>query len=169
MTGHRGRESLIVATTMAELTEGAETMTNRMTATELAQHRVSVDADALSNAFARRIDEGYDMLDAAEPTSLVPIPSWGRDGWDLGDWPCWAYLIPRVVPTEDWMGWLLVEYITGTARAWVFPTREERNRAIDLFAHTFWSQTGTVEADPDDERYCGPFSWSRLDREPTTV
>jgi len=140
---------------------------HRMTAEELAQCRVNVDRVHIARAFARMVSEGYDMLEAAERSSLVAIPAWGRDGWDLGEWPCWAYLVPRIVPTATNGGeWLLVEYITGTVRAWSFATKEIRNRAIDLLAHAFWAETKTVDADPDDERYCGPFSWERLDAVP---
>ena len=138
---------------------------HRMTANELAQCRVNVGEVHLARTFARMVSDGYDMCEAAERSSLVAIPSWGRDGWDLGNWPCWAYLVPRIVPT-DGAGWLLVEYITGTVRAWSFATKDVRNRAIDLLAHAFWAQTETVDADPDDERYCGPFSWARLDAQP---
>jgi hypothetical protein len=31
--------------------------------------------------------DGYDWMDRVHRSRWAPIPSWGRDGWDLGDWP----------------------------------------------------------------------------------
>ena len=35
---------------------------------------------------ARGWDDGYDWM-AKVRRPWAPVPSWGRDGWDMGDWP----------------------------------------------------------------------------------
>lgn len=32
-------------------------------------------------------DDGYTWMGAAQRRGFEPRPSWGHDGWDLGDWP----------------------------------------------------------------------------------
>ena len=34
-----------------------------------------------------RGDDGYERIEVARRWKWEAIPSWGRDGWDLGDWP----------------------------------------------------------------------------------
>jgi hypothetical protein len=47
--------------------------------------------------------DGYDwMEEVQERTSWAVIPSWGRDGWDMGSWPyVQMYTCVRVVPEDQ--------------------------------------------------------------------
>lgn len=54
------------------------------------------DLPALPNGHDHGGD-GYDWMDLAQRTPWVVIPSWGRDGWDLGSWPYVQVLTCAVV------------------------------------------------------------------------
>lgn len=112
-------------------------------------------------------DEGYDFIDPAGTRGYTVIPNWGRDGWDLGDWPYVMYFINPITNT-------VMEYVEGDLTFWQYATRAQALERIDqLFLA--WSEpvkerlekldrmpTTTREV-PDE--YRGPFSWARLERE----
>lgn len=110
--------------------------------------------------------DGYDVMEAAAHERWVAIPAWGRDGWDLGDWP---YVVIYARRTPD--AHQLVYYVEGDVTAYAYATREERNRAIDELAFFHWKHQGEPWVEGIDspeqmpEHLCGPFSWSRLEPE----
>lgn len=53
-----------------------------MTAAELAQHRVRSHGRDYSLS-----DDGYGDMEVAAGEKWRAVAGWGRDGWDLGDWP----------------------------------------------------------------------------------
>lgn len=40
--------------------------------------------------------DGYDYLEHVERRGWITLASWGRDGWDFGDWPYVQYAIRRM-------------------------------------------------------------------------
>jgi hypothetical protein len=53
-----------------------------MTAAELREHHVADYRRDYNES-----DDGYSDMEAEEGRGWRALPSWGRDGWDLGKWP----------------------------------------------------------------------------------
>lgn len=143
-----------------------------MTAEKLNEHKV--------NAYGRNYAEstdGYEDMTAENKRGWSEVSGWGRDGWDLGQWP---YV---VIYTQDFnagtpaASYGLMQICEGDRTVYAFTSAEDREAAINyLFlwysADQRWSpltweqrealDAGTVEVDP---KYLGPFSWERCDRE----
>ena len=65
-------------------------------------------------------DEGYERMEFAPRLGWAAIPSWGLNGWDLGNWPyVVVYHRGEVELAVDVEGDIDIEK---------FPTREERDR-----------------------------------------
>ena len=96
--------------------------------------------------------------------SLDAVGSWGRDGWDLGEWP---YVVISHGTTGE--GQHVVKYsVEGDVDFYVTPDTATRDRITDWLAHFHWQHRGEVDAEtfedmPPERR--GPFSWARLDAE----
>lgn len=108
--------------------------------------------------------------------------SWGRDGWDLGEWPYSKYGwvdVPATDTTPAVYGYL--SYCEGDYTVIAYATREERDRALDEAALFHWrhrdeswvvavarrrgKDLGDLTVDDLPARLRGHFSWERLDRE----
>jgi hypothetical protein len=107
--------------------------------------------------------DGYEwMRDLGQ--GWLPVPGWGRDGWDLGDWP---YAIVVHYDGDGKHG--LATYVEGDIAVRSFATREERDAATDHVAAYHWRQNESGPddlPDTDDElapHHRGPYSWSRRD------
>lgn len=122
---------------------------------------------------AGRCVDGYDRMDLAAKVKPPwrAVGSWGRDGWDLGQWPYVVFYLREVDGAFQY-----ATNVEGDVYAWSFPTEEMRNTAVDAEALWYWQQRGeswvqrregsepyTVDTMPEKLR--GPFSWERLDRE----
>lgn len=116
----------------------------------------------------RYIDEGYEFVGAGEAKGWRAVSSWGRDGWDLGDWPYVVYLF-----REREGAYERACYSEGTITIETYATAEERERATDETAAFYWRRSDIAElrkildpipeGDELPERVRGPFSWKRLD------
>jgi len=109
--------------------------------------------------------DGYERMTLAERLGWRAIPSWGRNGWDLLEWP---YYILYTRDCDE--GFELATNCEGDADVWRFPTAELRQEAIDQLALWHWQAKGrdwAIGATPDNmpDMLRGPFSWERLDRE----
>lgn len=136
-----------------------------MTRDELAAHK----ADAHGRNFLRSGD-GYDDMRLASHYGWHPIPSWGRDGWDLGDWP-YVVISERDTPA----GFELQQAVEGDHTTWRFPSEENRNAAVDYlflwyaadkkWAPLTWDDRDALDTGEFtvDEKFRGPFSWERAD------
>jgi hypothetical protein len=85
--------------------------------------------------------DGYDWLDRLDG-GWHAIAGWGRDGWDLGDWP--------LVVVAHFNGRCLFAvgvYIEGDVEVQAFTTREERDVATDEIATIWWRRQ---ENGPED-------------------
>jgi hypothetical protein len=108
--------------------------------------------------------DGYDRMDIAEKAKWWAVASWGRDGWDLGQWP---YVI---VYHRDGETFELATNVEGDADCYSFPTRELRDEATDHLAFWYWQHYGKEWAkghsiDDIPAHLRGAFSWARLDAE----
>jgi hypothetical protein len=62
-------------------------MTNAHRTDDLLVAQYRLQPDSFWAVSQMRGDDGYDRIEAARPHRWHAIPSWGRDGWDLGKWP----------------------------------------------------------------------------------
>jgi hypothetical protein len=114
-----------------------------------------------------RGDDGYDRMDAARPRGWDAIPSWGRDGWDLGSWP-----LVVVYHRRTQAGFELAECVEGDVTVYRYPTKAQRDAATDQLAFFHWQHNGepwvagiaTFADAPAHLR--GPFSWARCEQRP---
>jgi hypothetical protein len=93
----------------------------RMTKAELAGYLVRQWGRDYSES-----DDGYSDMAAEEARGWHAVANWGRDGWDLGNWP---YVIFYVRTREG--GYELLEIVEGDRTLWRFGTPAERERAIN--------------------------------------
>lgn len=132
----------------------------------LETHLLSAEYRAPVEPFWRRIrverGSGYGIIGRANDYGWYAIPSWGRDGCDLGEWPA-AVVYHR---TRD-DGYELAYYVKGDVAVYSYPLRELRDAATDCIALQHWRQRGEpwvagmtrVEELPEHLR--GAFSWNR--------
>jgi hypothetical protein len=110
-----------------------------------------------------RFDDGYGWMSHLRD-GWQPIPGWGRDGWDLGDWP---YAVVAHYDGEGVHG--LGTYVEGDVYERSFATREERDAATDQIAALYWrlSRNGPDDLPPSDDylgpHHRGPYTRARRD------
>jgi hypothetical protein len=109
-------------------------------------------------------DGGYDVMEPARRQVWEAIPSWGRDGWDLGSWP-----LVIVFHRDTSACFELAEYVEGDVTVYRYPSRELRDAATDRLAFFHWEHEGEEwvggieSADDMPSRLRGPFTRARLD------
>ncbi len=103
----------------------------------------------------RYCDDGFDFISQAESAGWHAVAAWGKDGWDLGDWPYVVYCFRG--ETER------ASYCEGDIVIERYADRESRERATDESAMFYWrsNDESWLDRDPADLR--GPFSRARLD------
>jgi hypothetical protein len=143
-----------------------------MTASELAVHQV----DSFGRDYSKS-DDGYGDMEVAANEGWTAISGWGRDGWDLGDWP---YVVIYARDHE------LRQIVEGDSTVYAFDNVDDLHAAIDyLFIwyglrreYDEWTVEGLTYDKRDaldngelrvPERFRGPFSWKRLEREGSTT
>ncbi len=101
-------------------------------------------------------DDGYGFIEAANADGWRAISAWGRDGWDLGDWPYVVYVF-RGDTERAW-------YCEGDITIETFASAEDREQATNEAALFYWREEEWA-SDPSDPKLRGPFTWKRLDAE----
>jgi hypothetical protein len=86
---------------------------------------------------------GYDFIDGISPTWRT-IASWGRDGWDMGDWP---YVVVAYRASSH-HGWLTVVCIEGDLSIRHHVDEVALTSFLDAEARRWW--TRCPERGPDD-------------------
>lgn len=119
--------------------------------------------------------DGYGAIELAKRDGWHAVPSWGRDGWDLGGWP-YVIVFTRTKGGPDLAGppkpFEVAYYVEGDVNVFSFETVEERNEKIDGIAFFHWRNRneswveGLIGPKPEHR---GPFSWERLEREKVTA
>lgn len=134
-----------------------------MTRDELATHHLTEHGRDYS-----RSDDGYGDMEQATKAGWHVLSGWGRDGWDLGDWP---YVVLSV---RDIAGSFQLQSVCeGDHTIYVFNSDDDRSAALDYLF--LWYQAGTgdlhIEIDREaldagtlrvDPMYRGPYSRTRL-------
>ena len=111
-----------------------------------------------------RGDDGYERIEVARRWKWEAIPSWGRDGWDLGDWP-----LVVIFHRDSADGFELAENCEGDVTAYRYPTRALRDAATDAMAFVHWQHrgepwvAGVADAAHAPAHLRGRFSWNRLE------
>jgi len=107
-------------------------------------------------------DDGYSWIQevAEHKPEWKAVPSWGRDGWDLGDWP-FVIVMHRDADTFD-----VLTFVEGDITILQFETKEGRDAETDRIALFYWlnrsepwAEGVTPEAIPEHLR--GPYSSER--------
>lgn len=90
-------------------------------------------------------EQGYAWI--AQLTHWHPVPTWGRDGWPLGDWP--HLVIAHTDPTDDdpHAAYGLAIYCEGDITTRPYSTRLARDLATDETAAWIWRHN---DNGPDD-------------------
>lgn len=83
------------------------------------------------------MNDGYDWMDVISEHGWAVIPSWGCDGWDLGQWP---YVMVAGIRTADEIGNLfgMATYCEGDVRTYWFRTKARFWTAISEQAFFHW-------------------------------
>ena len=118
-------------------------------------------------------DDGYDDMEAARAKGWGTESLWGRDGWNLGQWP---YVSIHLRVNEGRHEVLTIT--EGDHEVYAFDSEADQHAAVDFLflwhaAHEDWCpvrgeegrdalNAGAVEV---DSKYRGPFSWERLSEE----
>jgi hypothetical protein len=108
-----------------------------MTAAGLAGHKVT----GYGRNYAES-DDGYSDMAAEEKRGWRALASWGRDGWNLGDWPyVVVYVRESPAHTPDCSqsagdcrclpSYELMQICEGDRTVYSFTTVRDRNAAID--------------------------------------
>jgi hypothetical protein len=79
--------------------------------------------------------DGYEFMTAARQEGWRTLPSWGNDGWDLGEWP---YVVLMVRQREGGH-FEVVEHVEGDLTFYEFPTQEVRADAL-TFLFLVWAK-----------------------------
>ncbi|MFC8524884.1 hypothetical protein [Pseudarthrobacter sp. NPDC057230] len=90
---------------------------------------------------------GYDWMELIEEYGWAVIPSWGSDGWGLGQWPL---VMVASIRTADGVGNLfgVTTYCEGDVTCTFYRSKSEQHEAITKHAH-YWWKNGTAHG-PDN-------------------
>ncbi|RNL54885.1 hypothetical protein [Arthrobacter oryzae] len=90
---------------------------------------------------------GYDWMELIEAEGWAVVPSWGCDGWDLGQWP---YVMVAATRTADSIGNLfgVATYCEGDVSCTFYRTKARQFEAITEQAFFHW-KNGQAHG-PDD-------------------
>lgn len=136
-----------------------------MTAAELREHRAGEHGRN-----CRRSSDGYDDMNLAEETGWHALSSWGRDGWNLGDWP-YVVIYTRTsgYPDTSDRVYELMQVCEGDHTEYRFDHEEDRSAALDYlflwyaagrdWAPLTWEQRTQLDAGKleVDEKFRGPY------------
>ncbi|MHA6969451.1 hypothetical protein ACX5K5_17355 (plasmid) [Glutamicibacter bergerei] len=92
-------------------------------------------------------DHGYEYMDLASQHGWGAIGSWGKDGWDLGDWP-YMIIFYRGPSEATGNAWGVGQYIEGDLETKYYETRESFLGAMDRKAFDHW-KFHTEQAPPN--------------------
>lgn len=112
-------------------------------------------------------DDGYGDMAAEEGRGWRAIAGWGRDGWDLGDWPYVVIYASKMGEPGRPFG--LMQICEGDRTVYAFATEADRDAAVDYlflwyaagqswapvgYADRGWLEAGIIAV---DEKWRGPY------------
>lgn len=106
-----------------------------MTSAELAKFRVRTYGRDYSES-----DDGYSDMEAEAGRGWRPVGLWGRDGWDLGDWPYVVFYFKTTLGDQGRV-YELMQICEGDRTVWSFTSEEDRSAAVDFLF--LWHLAGT--------------------------
>ena len=92
-------------------------------------------------------DHGYEYMDLASQHGWGAVGSWGKDGWDLGDWP-YVIIFYRGPSEATGNAWGVGQYVEGDLETKYYETRESFLEAMDRKAFDHW-KFHTEQAPPN--------------------
>lgn len=87
------------------------------------------------------LGNGYEFIETYRRFGWRAIPSWGRDGWDLGSWPLVVVLLRNTAVGER-RRYELAYYVEGDVTVWLFAKPEEREAKVNELAWFHWRWEG---------------------------
>lgn len=123
-------------------------------------------------------DDGYGDMKAEQKRGWKVISGWGRDGWDMGEWPLVSMLAREIKPEPApamAKRYQVMQIVEGDRSIYTFDTVTEQEAALDyLFlwysAGEDWSpvtydnreqlEAGQLEV---ADKFRGWFSWERVE------
>lgn len=100
---------------------------------------------------------GYEWQEAAAETGWVTVPSWGKGGWDAGQWP---YVMVAIAKGIDENGTFfgMTTYCEGDLETTFYRTQAAHWEAVSRWCHWNWTndQGQGPEGLPKDFDECGP-------------
>jgi hypothetical protein len=94
--------------------------------------------------------DGWDFLQMLPTAGWRSIRAWGRNGWELGDWPSVVVAVRRCLHTGQVE---VCEYVHGDLTITTWPNVDTGH--VDGLAAAWWERTDRGPVDPADGR--GPF------------
>lgn len=102
--------------------------------------------------------DGYNVMEVAHQQKWRAIPGWGKDGYDLGDWPYVIIFMKNLQERYD-----IIYYVEGDVTMYSAPTKEIRDAIVNEIAFFHWKQQDeewvqgydTVDQLPDELK--GPY------------
>lgn len=102
---------------------------------ELEQYKV--EPDTFWQALPVVGVSGYDAIELAERRKWHVVPSWGRDGYDLGNWPLVIVFVRNRNGRFE-----IAYYVEGDVDMYSCPTPDIRKAIIDEIAFFHWNWEG---------------------------
>jgi hypothetical protein len=127
----------------------------------------TVDRSVLPPLPPRGWGDGWDWMDELGPTPWVPVPLWGRDGWDMGQW---LYVIVCICsPGSGAKAFGVATYVEGDLDRRGYTTREEWLADVDMTAAHYWRLSDqpphVPPVGPLPVELTGPHDWGQSDDE----
>ncbi len=120
---------------------------------------MTLDLLELENVGKMLGGDGYDRMEYRRKFEFVACSAWGREGWDLGDWP---YVVVSARKTAD--GYELLVDVEGDLTLTTHDSGDDLHAKIDEIAVFYWRHSrreGLFEDLPAEgpvpEKYRGPY------------
>lgn len=90
---------------------------------------------------------GHDWRDDIEDHGWGAVGLWGRDGYDLGDWPYVIVAVTSAVDVNERHVYGVAQYIEGDVRCHYYRAKAEAWKTITRYAFETWTQLGNGPKD----------------------
>jgi len=80
---------------------------------------------------------GYDIMEYAQTKRWQAIPDWGKEGWNLGEWPLAIVFFRSQAGCYE-----VAQYVEGDIEVYACPSPEIRDRIVDEIAFDDWKARG---------------------------
>ena len=91
--------------------------------------------------------DGWDFLKSLPQAGWRPLRAWGREGWNLGDWPHAIVAVRRCLHSPQVE---VCEYLQGELTITTWPDEDTATGHVNGLAQAWWERTGCGPTDPAD-------------------